>query len=122
MDEQSWYYYLAEIALRQIVDRECPPLYPKYATEAWVMNIDHFASQCGQYDDKQIHIWYVDERWSSIDHKTTATRTAPVVPSRIKQSDLTMSRRPARHMPRNYSSASRAKSDGRHGGAWFVIR
>ncbi len=54
--EQSWIYYLAEIHICRIMDRETSLLYPPSGHRAWLENIAHYIDQV-QKSDEQIQLW-----------------------------------------------------------------
>ncbi|CAI7625294.1 unnamed protein product [Penicillium pancosmium] len=55
--EQSWLYYLAEIALRRTLDQAIPLIYSPEGPEIWMENIDLILQRSSQIDE-QLTAWY----------------------------------------------------------------
>ncbi|KAJ5771134.1 uncharacterized protein N7511_003185 [Penicillium nucicola] len=55
--EQSWLYYLAEIALRRTLDQEMPLINSPEAQTAWIENINYILQQSEEIDE-QLNTWY----------------------------------------------------------------
>lgn len=55
--EQSWLFYLAEIAVRRILDRALPHVYLPEGPTVWMENIGHILQQFWQIDE-ELTTWY----------------------------------------------------------------
>ncbi|KAJ5137174.1 hypothetical protein N7448_005728 [Penicillium atrosanguineum] len=55
--EQSWLYYLAEIALRRTLDRALPIVYLPEGPSVWMESIEHILQLSNQIDG-QLSAWY----------------------------------------------------------------
>lgn len=56
--ELGWFYYLAEIQICRIMDRETSLMFPPEGYQPWLDNITHFIDQA-QKSDEQLRMWYV---------------------------------------------------------------
>jgi hypothetical protein len=55
-EERSWFYYLAEIAYRRMMDRALA-IIGRSREQGWILNIDETFKQCESFNE-QINVWY----------------------------------------------------------------